>query len=323
MNAAAQASVETLPLRSGGYDPSWFDALSGVEDRHFWFRSRNEVIASAVRPIVAERGPDLRVLEVGCGNGNVLRVLKSLCPDGEVVGLDFCEEGLNHARQRCDCKLVRGDIRDKPFPCDSFDLIGMFDVLEHLSDDVNVLKTLHATLAPGGSVVLTVPACPSLWSYFDAAADHCRRYRETELLEKLRSVGFDVVYSTYFMMTIFPVVWAGRRWQGRRNQTAGCDSSENSLNELKVRCVVNGLLLRLLAWERWWIARQRRLPIGTSLLAVARKSGVIKTVGRHGDRSAELNSAVSRICNPQTARYSSIGGGSNSPAECNSAIQQI
>jgi SAM-dependent methyltransferase len=256
-----------------GYDPAWFEILAAVEARHFWFRARNGIIATIVQQIIAERDPGVRLLEVGCGTGNVLRMLRDVCPNGEVVGLDLFEAGLEHARGRCDCKLVPGDILQAPFAPGSFDVIGMFDVLEHLPDDAAALRALHSLLAPGGSVVLTVPAGRALWSYFDEVAGHYRRYEPAGLIGKLAQNGFHITYLTHFMATIFPLVWAVRKWAGRaehsRKETP--DGFQRARTELKVRPVGNEILCGLLKWERWWIARRRSLPLGTSLLAVAQK----------------------------------------------------
>jgi SAM-dependent methyltransferase len=272
---AIQLNPQAAPAAHGGYDPVWFDLLAKVEERHFWFRARNRIIAGVARELVAQSGPHTRILEVGCGNGNVLRVLRQLCPAGRVVGMDLFEEGLNHARRRCDCELVPGDIFKAPFAPGSFDMIGMFDVLEHLPDDLKALRALHSLLAPGGAVLLTVPACPALWSAFDEVGGHYRRYERRGLIEKFKECGFDVPFATHFMMATFPLVWAARRLGSRRCAQASPDANDAfraAANELKVRPVSNGILFTSLAWESWWISRRLRLPFGTSLLAVARKS---------------------------------------------------
>jgi SAM-dependent methyltransferase len=257
----------------GGYDPGWFDLLAEVEERHFWFRARNGVIATVAAELAREIGPNLRLLEAGCGNGNVLRALRKSCPKGRLVGLDLFHEGLQHARRRCDCELVSGDILNPPFAPGSFDLVGMFDVLEHLPDDREALRVVHSLVAPGGTVFLTVPACPALWSYFDEIGGHYRRYGLSDLTDKLTETGFRVTYASYFITTVFPLVWARRWWTKNRHRAGDNDAVyfKRAADELKVRPLVNELLLRLMSWERWWIGRQMTLPIGSSLLAVARK----------------------------------------------------
>jgi SAM-dependent methyltransferase len=269
-------AASSLPS-PGGYDPAWFDRLAEVEQRHFWFCARNEVIAAAIRPLLPEIGPGPRVLEVGCGNGNVLQMLRRLCPDGTVVGMDLFAEGLEHARRRCDCRLVAGNILEPPFPAGAFDLVGIFDVLEHIDDDRRALRSLHFLTAPGGSVVLTVPAEPSLWSYFDEAGGHYRRYRRAELAGRLEEAGFTITLLSHFMLTLYPLVWTARRWTHRRfsMRTGGrntVNQAELAARELKVRPLLNAVLRAALRWERAWIERRHTLPLGTSLLAVARKS---------------------------------------------------
>src|SRR2546421_11627389 len=123
--------TESLP----DFAPQLFDA----EDRHFWFRARNTVIGRVVGGLVQGLRPGYRVLEVGCGNGNVLRVLERVCADGEVVGMDLVEEKLTFARRRTRCTLRQGDLYRLPDE-EPFDLIGMFDVLEHLPDDRGALE---------------------------------------------------------------------------------------------------------------------------------------------------------------------------------------
>jgi SAM-dependent methyltransferase len=255
------------------YDPTYFERLFAIEDRHFWFHTRNRVIATVVSQIVAGLAPGYRVLEVGCGTGNVLRVLEQACPRGTVVGMDLFAEGLQYAHQRTNCPLVQGDMHMPPFGA-QFDLIGLFDVLEHLPDDMQVLRDLHAMLAFGGVLLLTVPAHPSLWSYFDEASHHCRRYELAELENKLIGTSYRVEYITQYMASIFPLVWLGRRLTALTDRRRAGDAGHThdlAARELRITPVVNDLLALLLAQEARLIARRRPLSIGTSLLAVARK----------------------------------------------------
>lgn len=256
-----------------GYDARYFEPLFEVEDRHFWFRARNLGISKLAGQIVAQLEPGYRILEAGCGTGNTLRVLDQLADDGLVLGMDLFAEGLRWARQRVTCPLVQGDIHAPPFRA-QFDLIGLFDVLEHLPDDVTVLRDLHRMLKPGGHLILTVPAHLSLWSYFDEAAHHCRRYEPPELKEKLGQAGYQVEFLSSYMASIFPLVWLGRRIAGRTSAKTGHDAEqadELAEQELKITPIVNGLLTLILSLEMHWIARRRSLPFGTSLVAIARK----------------------------------------------------
>lgn len=253
------------------YDDAFFERLVEIEDRHFWFRTRNRVIGAVVRDMVSALPPGYRVLEAGCGTGNVLRELEHICEGvGVLVGLDQSQEGLRFARQRCSCSLLQGDLLSLPGD-EPFDVVGLFDVLEHLPDDVSVLRDLHSLVTPAGALVITVPAHPSLWSYFDEASHHCRRYTCDDLESKLAVAGYEVEYITYYMAALFPLMWTSRRMKELRQNSDGSASQARAMADLKVVPGANGLLGALLAWEPKAITRRWRIPIGTSVLAVARR----------------------------------------------------
>ncbi len=264
----AEAALNQTSYQS--YDPSYFARLFAIEDRHFWFCARNQVISTIARQLADDLAEGYRVLEVGCGTGNVLRFLECACPRGTVIGMDLFGDGLRYARQRTSCALVQGDMHAAPFVA-QFELIGLFDVLEHLPDDRRVLNDLAGMLAPGGVLLMTVPAHPSLWSYFDEASRHCRRYEPEELESKLRDSGYQVEYLTQYMASIFPLVWLGRRVASLLNRNRAGGAQDLAADELRIMPVINDLLTWLLTQETRLIARRRRLPVGASLLVIARR----------------------------------------------------
>lgn len=254
-----------------GYDPALFEALVRAEDRHFWFRARRRVVAAVLRQLTAGLAPGYHVLELGCGNGGMLPVIAECSPGGRVTGMDLYEEGLRHARARCGaaCSLVRGDVRRAPFE-EAFEVVGMFDVLEHIADDVAVLADVRRMLAPGGALLLTVPAHMALWSYFDEAAHHARRYAPEELSTKLRQAGFEVEYETQFFRAIYPLAWVGRRVK----QMTGWGRSARTMTEQELRVTpgLNTILDAALRGEARRVGRRAQSwGRGTSLLAVGRR----------------------------------------------------
>jgi SAM-dependent methyltransferase len=255
---------------AGGYDPAFFDQLARIEDQHFWFRARNHLILKLARGISSLWQPGGLVLEVGCGTGNVLRVLEKACPNCRVVGLELWSDGLRHARARSAAFLVQADIRNIPFGR-QFDLVGMFDVLEHIPEERETLAAVRTCLSPGGRLLLTVPAHQYLWSYFDEAAHHCRRYSAHDIGRKLEAAGFQVEFLSQFMASIFPMVWIYRRMRGLRRQTGPGTARAQTSDEFRIVPGVNQVLSALLTWEAGWLARGHRLPIGTSLVVVARR----------------------------------------------------
>jgi SAM-dependent methyltransferase len=254
------------------YSAEHFEPLFEAESRHFWFKSRNRCIAAATRLIT---NPDAveSVIEHGCGTGFVLAELQRLFPKARVVGADLFAEGLALARRRFNGPLAQVDL----LQCDyreAFDLIGLFDVLEHLDDDLRVLRALREQLRPGGCLMVTVPAHMMLWSNFDVVADHRRRYKCSQLKSRLVEAGFQVTYCTEFMLALFPLMLVKRRLSWGRAETEGKQMSgpawKNS--DLRPHSVLNGLLKLVLWPEPWWIRRGWRLPWGTSILALATRN---------------------------------------------------
>lgn len=255
------------------YDPEYFAPLFQAEERHFWFRARNRVITEMICRVAKAFSPGYRILEIGCGTGNVLGAVEKVCHPEAIVGMDLFLEGLRYARHRVTCPLVQADLHRPPFSR-PFELIGMFDVLEHIQEDEQVLRSLHRLVAPQGYLLLTVPAFPGLWSYFDEASHHVRRYRMKELQNKLRQAGFHTRLMSYYMAGIFPLVWLKRKAARARSSPAasgGPGDSELALEELRIVPVVNEMLARLLGWEAGLLARRIRLPFGTSILALAQR----------------------------------------------------
>ncbi|MGL4551107.1 MAG: methyltransferase domain-containing protein [Gemmataceae bacterium] len=251
-----------------------FEELARAERTHFWFTHRNRVLADVFRRLTARLPDGYQVLEVGCGTGNVLEVLEQVCERGRVAGSELFEEGLAFARTRVRCPLVAADIYDMPFGPE-FDLLGLFDVLEHLPDDRRALGCLARTLRPGGRLVITVPAHRSLWSYADVASEHYRRYSPRSLRAALAAEGYEVEYLTQFMAPLFPLMWLGRRVAALMNRMRPTRQSAErlALNEFRVNPVLNAALSLALRLERPWLAAGWGVPVGTSLLAVASRPG--------------------------------------------------
>jgi SAM-dependent methyltransferase len=256
------------------YEPEFFSELASIESKHFWFRARNRVIATLTEQITKDWPNGYRVLEVGCGTGNVLCALERACPRGKVVGMDLFAEGLAFARTRTSCPLVQGNLEQPAFGM-HFDLIGAFDVVEHLSDDLQVFHSLHSMLKPGGMLLLTVPAHQSLWSYFDEASHHCRRYEPADLRGKLNRAGYEIDFLSQFMASIYPLMWMVRRIRSLARRGRNADSAHMdrvlTLEELRIMPVVNGLLTFVLMQESRLISSRIVLPFGTSLIVAARR----------------------------------------------------
>ena len=253
------------------YHPEHFAPLFEAEDSHFWFRSRNRCIAAATR-LLPNPASIKEVLEHGCGTGFVLAELQRLFPHARVTGADLFEEGLAMARRRFAGKLVQADLFQCGFRAE-FDLIGLFDVLEHLDDDLQALRALHQQLRPGGHLLLTVPAHMVLWSDYDIASGHRRRYTRTQLMARLAEAHYQVHFCTEFMLPLFPLVLIRRRLRLKQSGTVQppANAAERIKNELQINPLLNRILDLILRPEAPWIASRHRLFGGTSILALAEK----------------------------------------------------
>lgn len=262
----------TLRLVAGrrgvpGFDPHFFATLRAVEDRHFWFVGRRQVVLSALRRAVPDLG-SRRLFDIGCGSGGLLAFLAR---SGIAVAgaCDVYPESLRLVRERLDAPLVQVD-EGRPLPLGTgYDLFGMFDVLEHVDDDVAALRGLHGALVAGGALVLTVPAHPWLFDEMDRIAFHRRRYRRAELRRALEAAGFEVRLLTHFMSPVVPALAVTRPLQ--RVLRRGT-SHERRQTEFRVVPGVNGLMRGVLALERAAL-RAHPLPFGSSIVAVAAKAG--------------------------------------------------
>ena len=247
---------------SDGFDPEYFPKLAALEEKNFWFAARNQLILWAFDKYFPRAS---NFLEIGCGTGYVLSAIETHFPDLRLYGSEIFETGLQYARKRVRrAELLQMDAMNIPFR-DEFDVIGAFDVLEHVSDDASVLSQMFRAARSGGGILLTVPQHPFLWSRFDEFSHHVRRYTSAELASKVERAGFRVAGVRSFMSLVFPaLLWA-------RYKRSGATNTYDGFSELRVGAVMNTLAEKILALERVFIAAGVSFPFGGSLLLAARK----------------------------------------------------
>ena len=244
-----------------GFSPEYFADLASCENGHFWFESRNRLLVWALEKYF----PTMRSgLEIGCGTGFVLETLTKRFSEVRFAGSEVFREGLAFAAERVpSADLFQLDARKIPFQS-TFDMIGAFDVIEHIEEDNEVLREMYGAIKPGGGIILTVPQHPWLWSDTDVYAHHKRRYSRRELKSKVESAGFEVVYMTSFVSILLPVLMISRH-RFKRAQTF------RSEMETHIHPAVNQVLMAALTLETFLLKRGLPLPAGGSLLLVAKK----------------------------------------------------
>jgi SAM-dependent methyltransferase len=244
-----------------GFPDESFDHLPEQEERSFWFRSRNRLIDWALRKYFPEAGS---FFELGCGTGVVLAALQSSRPELELAGGEPSAAGLEIARSRLpDVPLYQLDGRRLPFEGE-FDVVGAFDVLEHIDEDEEVLAQMHQATRPGGGILVTVPQHPSLWSAVDDYSLHRRRYTAKQLVERVERAGFRVVRKTSFVSLLLPAV-AFSRLRGRGRETV------DPMQESRLPGAVEGVFGAAMQAERVLIQLGVSFPAGSSLLVAAER----------------------------------------------------
>lgn len=234
-----------------------YTAVHIEEDRrHWYFRGRSAVLSAVFERVLP--APPSRVVELGCGTGNVLQTLGRF---GAVIGIEHDDE-LRAVARANGLDVRSGTLPDAiPLPDDCADAVLLLDVIEHLDDDVAALRTARRLARPHGVVVVTAPAYPWLWSSHDRALGHRRRYTAATLARALGDAGLRATHVGYFNTVLFPAIAAVRiakRAAGRRTHDLGHPPE-----------VVNRMLASLFALERHLVVRPG-LPFGCSVLAVAR-----------------------------------------------------
>lgn len=252
----------TLARGSEGFKQEYFSELAELEENNFWFRSRNRVIVWALGHYFPSA---TSFLEVGCGTGYVLSGINRSFPKIQLWGSEIYCTALEFAAARVEnATLFQMDARKIPYE-NEFDVIGAFDVLEHIEEDKKVLQQIYRAVKPGGGTILTVPQHPFLWSQQDEAACHIRRYRKLELKKKVEDAGFRVERSTSFVSLLLPLMVLSRLCK-RAHQ-----DQYDPMAELKMGIFANTILENIMNIERVLIKWGIDMSVGGSLLVIAKK----------------------------------------------------
>ena len=252
-----------LAESGGGFKSHYFSDLARLEDSSFWFRARNELLLW----MLDHYAPGFSsMLEVGCGTGYVLSGVARVHPRASLFGSEIFSEGLKFAASRIPgATFMQMDARDIPFR-DEFDVVGAFDVLEHLQEDEQVLAQIHSALKDDGIMMITVPQHAWLWSHTDTYACHVRRYRADDLHQKVEAAGFQILRSTSFISALLPAMLASRAMQRRAPA-----EKYDVMAEYNLPPWLNALFLNLLRMEQVLIRLGLNFPAGGSRLVVAKK----------------------------------------------------
>ena len=237
-------------------EPDAYKNMASVEARHWWFRGRRAVLAAMIRSLNLQ--PGAKILELGSGTGGNLAMLSAF---GRVTAVEMNPV----ARELAQAKRSSAEIRGGHLPdgldlTERYNLVCLFDVLEHIDDDRATLATIRRLLAPGGWAIITVPAYAALFGPHDVAMHHKRRYERAELSAKLRQAGLRVQKLSFMNTALLPAALVARVMERafRRPQASGTSVPLVPLN---------AVFTTLFATEAYLLPYMS-LPCGLSLLAV-------------------------------------------------------
>ena len=233
-----------------------YQQMAELDDRHWWYRALRRILSELIRREV--RLPaDARILEIGCGTGHNLQMLSGF---GHVDGLELDDEAAALSEKRLGRSIPRSPLPQLADVADDYDLIGAFDVIEHIEDDHAALAAIATKLKRGGKFMMTVPAHPWMWTAHDVANHHKRRYSKKALRSLVEGSPMRLDRIGYFNSLLFPLAVAERTVSKLR----GKDDGDVSLPP----GALNRTLEAVFASERHLVGRLP-LPPGLSLFAVA------------------------------------------------------
>ncbi|MBF0353627.1 MAG: class I SAM-dependent methyltransferase [Alphaproteobacteria bacterium] len=252
-----------LAEQGNSFDVKSFEGLARVEEKSFWFPPRNRLILWALGHYFPHCHS---FMEMGCGTGYVLKGLREAWPNLHLLGTDIYVEGLATARKRLPgpVELIQADGMSLPFR-NEFDVVGAFDVVEHIDDDVGVLQEMARAVRPGGGVMVIVPQHKFMWSRVDDLAQHKRRYSRRQLNEAARKAGLQIIRTMTFAAWTFPFQMASRMLSKQKGDTLA------EVLELHMHPLVHGSFKLMLDAEFNTLRRGVNYPFGASLMLVARR----------------------------------------------------
>jgi SAM-dependent methyltransferase len=234
-----------------------YKQMAELDQRHWWYRARRQILAELIRREAA-LPPDPHILEIGCGTGHNLAMLQGF---GHIDALELDEEARHIAEGRLGRQVMSAPLPELAgVPDRHYDLIGAFDVIEHIDDDDGALASIADKLKPGGKFLMTVPAHQWMWSAHDVVNHHKRRYSKRALKALIERSPLKLSKVGYFNSLLFPLAAAERlasRLRGREDADVKLPSAP-----------INGALETVFAAERYLVGRLP-LPPGLSLFAVA------------------------------------------------------
>jgi len=240
-------------------DAEAYKEMIELQEEHWWFVARRDVIQSFIK-IQMPQGSQSKVLEIGCGVGGNIGLLSQ---SGHYRGIDMHKPAIDYCSEKYpqfEFQCTRVEDIPQEFSSNKFDSIYLLDVLEHIDDQVAILKSTQNYLTQSGKILLTVPAFKFLWSPHDEFVHHVRRYTKADLKKVLEDSGYKVERISYFNSILFPLALI---------QRLGMRMLNKKLNtHLSTPPTIVNWPFKVIFTQEAWILKRINLPVGLSIIAV-------------------------------------------------------
>ncbi|MSU66207.1 MAG: class I SAM-dependent methyltransferase [Opitutus sp.] len=245
-------------------DAAEYENIAALEQNHWYYSGKRRFVRAWIQRVRPPAATDV-LLDCGAGTGLFAKEMEAQC---RVLVLDDHEEALTILRTRFRPEQILSLAADQvPLPDGSLNYVTALDVLEHVPDDAAVVRGFHRLLQPGGIAVVTVPAGMALWSDWDVALHHFRRYHRRQLRALFPADQWEIVHANYTNVLVYPAVWAVRKWRPLRKGRGAAGGAARTEDQMPPPFLNALLRAQFTGLAQWRVP----FPFGVSLVLVARR----------------------------------------------------
>lgn len=240
-------------------EKSLYKIFYEFEEKHWWFRAARKIQLNLLKRYLFINKP--KILDIGSGTGATLKELSKI---GRTIGIDSYKEAIHFCHKRELKNVMLGDATKLPFKDSSYDCVTAFDVIEHIKDDVLVMKEIYRVLKPKGIAIITVPAFSFLWDSHDDMNKHYRRYFTGELKSKINRTDLNILYISYYNFFLFPIALVVKFIMKSFKK-------KRVINNQELIEPLNSFLYNIFLSEKYFLPLIK-FPFGVSIICVSQKS---------------------------------------------------
>jgi len=240
------------------YPESNHQIQKDFQQNSFWYKHRSNCIKKLI-----QKFPSNTILDIGGSNGQLTLELQEIT---NAILMEPGAKGIKNALHKGLSPVIHSSFQDAAIKENVLPAVGLFDVLEHIKDDLEFLKKIEHSLIPGGILYISVPAYQFLWSEFDSSVGHFRRYNKGSLNEVLTKAGYDIEYLSYIFYVLPLPMWFFRKVFLKVKTS----SQQIKLHKRK-NSLIGKFLQFILSIESIFISNGKSIPFGSSCICVAKK----------------------------------------------------